>query len=100
MIDGLSLLYSCFNQYVFQEAKNNIRDLEYWFSTNPSTCGNILVANLIDAIKKYDLESIGQPLFQSILVRSGKNEQESNPNGLARREHRNCIHDCALCTVS
>ena len=78
MIDGLSLLYSCFNQYVFQEAKNNIRDLEYWFSTNPSTCGNILVANLIDAIKKYDLESIGQPLFQSILVRSGKNEQESN----------------------
>lgn len=77
-MDNLSLLYSCFNQYVFQDAKNNIKELEYYFSTNPSTCGNILVVNLLDAIKKYDLESIGQPLFQSILIRSGKNEQESN----------------------
>jgi hypothetical protein len=76
MIENLQLLYSCFNQFVFQSAKDNIKDLQYYFDTNPNTTGNRLVDNLLDAIKTYDLQSIGAPLFQSILMKSGKNQQE------------------------
>ena len=31
------LIFSCFNQYLFQDAKNNILDLQYYFQTNPQT---------------------------------------------------------------
>lgn len=72
------LLYSCFNQYLFQEAKNNISDLEYYFQTNPNTLGNPLVEQLISAIKTYPLESIDEPLFRSIFIRSGKSTVEQN----------------------
>ena len=67
-MESLELLYSCFNQYVFQDAKNNIKDLEYYFETNPSTSNNPLVENLIKAIKTYDFETIGMPLFQSFVI--------------------------------
>ena len=77
-MESLELLYSCFNQYVFQDAKNNIKDLEYYFETNPSTSNNPLVENLIKAIKTYDFETIGMPLFQSILVKCGKTAAETN----------------------
>lgn len=70
------LIYSCFNQYLFQDAKNNIDNLKYFFDTNPSTMGNQLVGMLIDAIKTYPLESIDEPLFRSILLRSGKSPSE------------------------
>ena len=74
----LDLIFSCFNQYLFQDAKNNIRDLEYFFQTNPGTMGNPLVELLVDAIKTYSLESIDEPLFRSILLRSGKSPSESD----------------------
>lgn len=70
------LLYSCFNQFLFQEAKNNIESLEYYFQTNPSTMGNPLVDQLLSAIKTYSLDSIDEPLFRSILIRTGKNAAE------------------------
>ena len=72
----LDLVYSCFNQYLFQEAKNNIDILKYYFDTNSSTVGNTLVEMLMDAIKTYPLESIDEPLFRSILLRSGKSPME------------------------
>lgn len=78
MIENLELLYQCFNQYVFQSAKDNIKDLEIYFNTNPSTSGNPLVMNLLSAIKHYDLASIGLPLFQSILIKSGKTKAEAD----------------------
>lgn len=70
------LIYSCFNQYLFQLAKNNIQELEYYFQTNPTTLGNPLVEHLIKSIKDYNLESIDEPLFRSILIRSGKSSAE------------------------
>lgn len=72
----LDLIYSFFNQYLFQEAKNNISDLEYYFSTNPNTLGNTLVEMLLKSIKDYPLESIDEPLFRSILMRTGKTPAE------------------------
>ena len=72
----LDLLYGCFNQYVFQEAKDRIKDLEYFYSTNPNTSNNKLVVGLINAIKTYDLDAIGLPLFQSIISQTGHTPKE------------------------
>lgn len=72
----LDLIYSCFNQYLFQQAKNNIGNLEYYFQTNPNTMGNMLVEQLLKSIKDYPLEAIDEPLFRSILVKTGKTPME------------------------
>jgi hypothetical protein len=76
MMQNLDLVYALFNQYLFQDAKNNISALEYYFNCNPSTMGNQLVMSLLDSIRKYSLESIDLPLFQSIIMRSGKSPEE------------------------
>lgn len=73
----LDFLYTCFNQYVYQTAKDNIIDIQHFFDTFPPTVGNKLVENLIAAIKTYDFESIGVPLFRGIMIKSGKSEGES-----------------------
>lgn len=73
----MDILYSLTNQYVFQFAKNNIESLRYYFDSNPNTMGSPLVGQLLDAIKNYDLASLDLPLFQGILARSGKSNQES-----------------------
>ena len=72
----MEIIYSFFNQYVFQEAKNNIDTLKMYFDSNPNTSGNALVDNLLGTIKNYDLSSIDLPMFQSILMRSGKSGSE------------------------
>ena len=77
-MENLELLYSLFNQHVFQDAKNNIESLEYYFNTNPSTSGNPLVNSLLDAIKNYSFETIDVPLFQSILQRDRKTIREQS----------------------
>ena len=74
---NIDLILSMFNQYLYQEAKSNISDLIYYYKLNPATCGNTLVEQLLQSIKDYPLESIGMPLFQSILRKSGKNDIES-----------------------
>lgn len=71
------LLFSLFNQYVFQDAKNEITNLKYFFQTSPVTSGSKLAENILKAIEDYKLESLDLPLFQSIMLRSGKNEAES-----------------------
>lgn len=73
----LELIYSLFNQYIFQEAKNEITNVKYYFDTNPATSGNRLVELMLGAIKDYTLDAIDLPLFQSILGRTGKNPVES-----------------------
>ena len=75
-MENLDLLYSLFNQYVFQDAKNNIGSLEYYFNTNPSTSGNPLVEHLLGAIQNYDFDSIDVPLFQSIIQRDRQRTPE------------------------
>lgn len=75
-MENLELLYSLFNQHVFQDAKNNIESLEYYFNTNPSTSGNPLIKSLLDAIRNYSYEAIDYPLFQSILQREGMHPSE------------------------
>ena len=76
-MNPLDLLLSFFNQYLFVEAKNNINEIEYYYQTNPATATNPLVNELVNAIKTYDLDSIGLPLFQSVLLRAQKTEAES-----------------------
>lgn len=76
-VTNFDLLYSLFNQYVFQDAKNNIESLEYYFSTNPSTMSNPLVEELLKAIRNYSFDSIGYPLFNSILSKCRKTPAES-----------------------
>ncbi len=73
-----SLLLSFFNQYLFNEAKQNIEHIEYFYQTNPNTSGNPFIGELINAIKNYNLDAIGEPLFRSILLRSQKTPQESD----------------------
>lgn len=75
-ITNEGLVLSLFNQYLFQEAKNNIENLEYYFRTNPGTQGNPLIEELVGAIKTYSFESIGEPLFRSILMKCRKSEAE------------------------
>lgn len=76
-MDNLDFLLALFSQYLFSTAKDNITELEYYFSTNPNTRDNSLIKELVYAIKTYDLENIDLPLFQSICARSGKTEAES-----------------------
>lgn len=77
-ITNEGLVLSFFNQYLFQSAKNNIENLEYYFVTNPATQGNQLIEELVKAIKDYSFDSIGEPLFRSILMRCRKSDVEAN----------------------
>lgn len=77
-MDNLEFVFSLFNQYLFQDAKNNISALQYYFDTNYSTAGNKLVGELINAIKTYDLASIDLPLLNSVMMKTGKTPDESN----------------------
>lgn len=77
-MDNFELLYSLFNQYLFTEAKNNILNIKYYFDTNPSTMGNPLVEHMLAAIRDYELDAIGHPLFQSIMLKCRKNDAESS----------------------
>lgn len=75
MVDNVELCLSLFNQYNFAEAKANIQNIEYYFNTNPLTMANPLISELINAIKSYDFDAIGEPLFRSILMKTGKIRQ-------------------------
>lgn len=77
-LNNLSLLFGMFNQFMFQDAKNNIQNIRYYYQTNPSTNGNPLVDEMLKAIENYDLQAIGQPLFNSILDRCGKTPMEKS----------------------
>lgn len=77
-VNNESLLLSFFNQYLFNEAKQNIEHIEYFYQTTPNTSGNPFIKELIDAIKSYNLDAIGEPLFRSILARGGKTQQEAD----------------------
>lgn len=77
-MESLDFLYSLMSPFLFTEAKTNIKHLEYYFATNPNTSGSPLVHELINAIKTYDYNAIGDPLFKSILQKTGKTVQESN----------------------
>ena len=66
-MEHLDFVYSLTSPYLFGEAKANINDLEYYFSTEPATSGDPLVMGIINAIKNYDYDSFGDPLFQSII---------------------------------
>lgn len=75
-VSNLSVLFSLFNQFIFQDAKNNIREIKYYYQTNPSTNGNPLVDEMIKAIENYDLNAMDRPLFESILNRCNKTPLE------------------------
>lgn len=75
-LSKIDLVLSMFNQYLFQDCKSNIDDIIYSYRTDAGTSGNVLIEQMLTAIKDYTLDSIGLPLFQSILSRSGKNDME------------------------
>lgn len=75
-MENIELAYALTNQYLFQEAKNNISDLSYYFSINPSTSSNSLIEQIVCAVRDYDLAAMDLPLFQSIIAKSGKTEAE------------------------
>lgn len=75
-MENLDFILSLFNQYCFNDAKNNIESLQYYVNVNPALSGNTLVSNLLNAIKTYDFDSIDLPLFQSILMKDKKNQAE------------------------
>lgn len=76
-MENIELAYSLFNQYLYQEAKNNIDLIDYYFQTSPGTMGNKLIESLVDSVRKYPLESLDMPLFQSIMMKTGKSPAES-----------------------
>lgn len=75
-MENLDFILSLFNQYCFNDAKNNIESLEYYVNVNPATSGNTLISSLLQAIKNYSFDSIDLPLFQSILMKDHKSPQE------------------------
>lgn len=75
-MENLDLVYSLFNQFVFQDAKNNLESLEYYFNTNPNTSNNTLVKGLLKVIRDYSFETIDIPILQSVLNRDRKNPEE------------------------
>ena len=75
-MENLDFILSLFNQYCFNDAKNNIESLEYYTSVNPALSGNTLISSLLGAIKNYTFDSIDLPLFQSILMKDRKTPQE------------------------
>lgn len=77
-MDNIDFILSLFNQFLFQDAKNNIEALKYYINTNPNTRGNKLVYELVSAIGTYTFESIDRPLFESILSRCNKTAAERN----------------------
>ena len=77
-MDNIEFIYSLFNQYLFQDAKNNIEQIEYFVKTSPNLSNNRLAIELVDSIKNFSLVTIDVPLFQSMLSRSGKSPEESN----------------------
>ena len=75
-MENLDFILSLFNQFVYNDAKNNIESLEYYVSVNPAISGNTLINSLLGAIKNYSFDSIDLPLFQSILMKDHKTPQE------------------------
>lgn len=75
-MENLDFILSLFNQYCFNDAKNNIESLEYYTNVNPALSGNTLISSLLGAIKNYEFDSIDLPLFQSILMKDRKTPQE------------------------
>jgi hypothetical protein len=73
-----SLVYAMFNSNIFQEVKNNIHLIERFYLTDPNTMTNTLIRKLLDSIKHYDISSIDEPLFRSILANEGKTDTESD----------------------
>lgn len=71
------LVLSFFNQYIFQDAKSNINELKTFFTYEASTSGNAFIALLLDAIKNNTLSNIDIPMFESIMLRTGKTPEES-----------------------
>lgn len=78
MADNISAAYGMFNQHLFRECKNNVEDLEYYFSTSPNTAGNPLIHEFLYAVKTYDLPNLDEPLFRSIFNKLGMNQAESD----------------------
>lgn len=76
-VNNETMIFGFFNQYVFQEAKNNIEHLKYFFDTNIATSNNPLIRELLNAIDTYNLDAIGEPLFNSIFIRCKKTPAES-----------------------
>ena len=76
--NNIDLLFSFFNQYNFNTAKENIEHLKYFYSTDISTSNNPLVHELLEAIDTYNFDAIGEPLFRSILSKCKKTDVESN----------------------
>lgn len=77
-MENIEFIYSLFNQYLFQDAKNNIEQIEYFVATNQAMVGNRLAEELVSAIRDFSFDTIDQPLFQSILIKTGKTGPECN----------------------
>lgn len=77
-MENLDFILSLFNQYCFNDAKNNIESLEYYVNVNPALTGNTLIKSLLEAIKNYSFDSIDLPLFKSILAKEGKTPREQS----------------------
>ena len=71
-----TLLYGLFNQYVFDEAKMNVKLLKEYYNNDLITKDNTLIKKLVNIIDKYRFNDITEALFYSILDEDGKSEDE------------------------
>ena len=74
----LEMVYALFNQFLFQEAKNNIELIEYFYNTDFETSGNPLVGELLNAVRTYSFESLDIPMFKGIMIKLGKTDAEAS----------------------
>lgn len=75
---SIDLAMAMFNPNLFNRCKENISEVEYYFRTSPATSGNNLVQEILYAVKNYDYETIDGTLLNSILLRTGLSNAESN----------------------
>lgn len=77
-LQKMDMIYALFNQHLFQEAKNNIELIEYFYRTDPDTSGNLAIEKFLGAIRNYQLSSIDEPLIKGICLELGWTDKESN----------------------
>ena len=76
-MENIELAYALTNQYLFQEAKNNIQDLGYYFSVHPSCSGNRLIE--VGEEKFYkDLPKYASSLSERSILRAVHFFDENN----------------------
>jgi hypothetical protein len=75
--NNITLLYGLFNQYVFSEAKMNIRYLKGYYRSRRLDESRPLIAKLLNLIENYSYNDLTESRFLLTFQEDGKSEDEA-----------------------